>query len=196
MTGGQGAEVLVLERFRGEPLAHPARFHAATAAGAMGAGLELFARRKDGTEFPVEIGSSSIESPEGTLILSVIIDISARKQAEAQTRQHREEIAHLRLTNTNYFVYSAENAPSGGREVIGVGHCTVIENPTNMKTTSQFGLPDQIAELLLLLCSLTVSGGRAADAVAPTPEASAPEAIVSDARLSLLEARINDWGGV
>jgi two-component system sensor kinase FixL len=92
---GQGVEALVPERFRGEPLAHPAGFHAATAAGVMGPGLELFARRKDGTEFPVEIGSSLIESPEGTLVLSVIVDISARKQAEAQKRQHREEIAHL-----------------------------------------------------------------------------------------------------
>jgi two-component system, LuxR family, sensor kinase FixL len=91
---GQGVEVLVPERFRGEPLPHPARFHAATA-GAMGAGLELFARRKDGTEFPIEIGSSLIESQEGTLVLSVIVDISARKETEAQTRQHREEIAHL-----------------------------------------------------------------------------------------------------
>jgi two-component system sensor kinase FixL len=92
---GQAVEVLVPERFRGEPLPHPARFQAATAAAATGAGLEIFARRKDGTEFPVEIGSSLIESPEEKLVLSVIVDISARKQAEAQKRQHREEIAHL-----------------------------------------------------------------------------------------------------
>ena len=89
---GQGIELLVPERFRGE---HPAAFRAAPAARAMGTGLELFARRKDGTEFPVEIGISPIQSQEGTLVLSVIVDISARKQAEAEARQHREELAHL-----------------------------------------------------------------------------------------------------
>ena len=89
---GQDIELLVPERFRGE---HPAGFRAAPTARAMGAGLELFARRKDGTEFPVEIGISPIQSQEGTLVLSVIVDISARKQAEAEARQHREELAHL-----------------------------------------------------------------------------------------------------
>jgi two-component system sensor kinase FixL len=92
---GQGIEVLVPERFRGEHPAHGAGFHPAPAARAIGAGLELFARRKDGTEFPVEIGSSPIQSPEGMLVLSVIVDISPRKQAEAEARRHREEIAHL-----------------------------------------------------------------------------------------------------
>jgi PAS domain S-box-containing protein len=92
---GQGIELLVPERFRGEHTAHRARFYAAPAGGATGAGLELFARRKDGTEFPVEIGSSPIQSPEGTLVLSVIVDITTRKQAEAEARQHREELAHL-----------------------------------------------------------------------------------------------------
>jgi PAS domain S-box-containing protein len=92
---GQGVELLVPERFRGEHLAHRAGFHAAPAARAMGAGRELFARRKDGTEFPVEIGISPIQSPEGRLVLSVIVDITERKQAEAEARQHREEIAHL-----------------------------------------------------------------------------------------------------
>src|SRR5271165_815557 len=58
-----------------------------------------------------------------------------------------------------------------------------------MKTTFRFGLPGQMAGLLLLLCYLAVSDGRAADSVAMPPEASAPEAIISQARLSLAEAR-------
>jgi two-component system, LuxR family, sensor kinase FixL len=92
---GQSIELLVPERFRRQHPAHRADFHAAPAARAMGAGRELFARRKDGTEFPVEIGISPIQSPEGTLVLSVIVDISARKQAEAEALQHRAELAHL-----------------------------------------------------------------------------------------------------
>ena len=92
---GQSIELLVPERFRGEHPAHRAGFHATPAARAMGAGRELFARRKDGTEFPVEIGISPIQSQEGTLVLSAIADISARKRAEAEARQHREELSHL-----------------------------------------------------------------------------------------------------
>ncbi|MGA8655053.1 MAG: PAS domain S-box protein [Chthoniobacterales bacterium] len=84
---GQGIELLVPERFRAEHPAHRAGFHAAPAARVMGAGRELFARRKDGTEFPVEIGISPIQSPEGMLVLSVIVDISARKKAEAEEPQ-------------------------------------------------------------------------------------------------------------
>jgi two-component system, LuxR family, sensor kinase FixL len=92
---GQRIELLVPERFRSEHPAHGIGLHAVPAAQAAGAGLEVFARRKDGTEFPVEIGISPIQSQEGALVLGVIVDISARKRAEAEARQHREELAHL-----------------------------------------------------------------------------------------------------
>jgi hypothetical protein len=62
-------------------------------------------------------------------------------------------------------------------------------DPTIMKNTFRFGLPRQVAGLLLLLCYLAVSDGRAADSVGAPPEGSAAEAIVSQARLSLAEAR-------
>jgi PAS domain S-box-containing protein len=92
---GRSIELLVPERFRGEHLAHRAGFPAAPSARALGGGRELFARRKDGTEFPVEIGINPIQSPEGTLVLSAIVDITERKKAEAEARKHREELAHL-----------------------------------------------------------------------------------------------------
>jgi hypothetical protein len=58
-----------------------------------------------------------------------------------------------------------------------------------MKTLFRFGLPRQLAGLLLLLYCLSVSDGRAADLVAVPPEGSASETIISEARLSLAEAR-------
>jgi PAS domain S-box-containing protein len=92
---GEPIELLIPERFRGEPPAYWAGFPAAATARATGAGRDLFARRKDGTEFPVEIGISPIQTPEGMVVLCAVADITERKQAEAEARKHRDELAHL-----------------------------------------------------------------------------------------------------
>jgi len=87
---GEPIEILVPERFRDR-----GNFAATPTARTMGAGTELFGRRKDGSEFPVEIGISQIQGEKGFLVLAAFVDISARKQAEAESRQYREELAHL-----------------------------------------------------------------------------------------------------
>jgi two-component system, LuxR family, sensor kinase FixL len=92
---GKPIEILVPERFRDVHPIHRGKFVAAPTARTIGAGRELFGRRKDGSEFPVEIGISPIQGDKGILVLAAIVDISARKQAEAESRQYREELAHL-----------------------------------------------------------------------------------------------------
>ena len=100
---GQDAEILVPERYRQVHAGHRTQYAKDPVPRLMGAGRELFAQRKDGSEFLVEIGLNPIHSDHGPLMLSAIVDISDRRTAEttrlaaatAADRQKDEFLAML-----------------------------------------------------------------------------------------------------
>jgi len=86
---GQPIEMLVPERFRGHHLGYRNGFMAEPSTRSMGSGRDLYGLRKDGSEFPVEIGLNPIETEQGLMVLGTIVDITERKQAEETSAEVR-----------------------------------------------------------------------------------------------------------
>ncbi len=89
---GQKVEMLVPTSQRAGHHHHRARFHEQPQTRRMGAALDLRGRRKDGSEFPVEISLSPVKTETGMVVLSAIRDISDRKRIEEELRRAHEEL--------------------------------------------------------------------------------------------------------
>jgi formate hydrogenlyase transcriptional activator len=100
---GQSIDVLVPERFRQTHHAHRKDYSDRARVRPMGAALELYGRRKDGSEFPVDIMLGPVETAEGRIVLSVIRDLTEKREAEeALHRSEREKQYLERELNTEY----------------------------------------------------------------------------------------------
>ena len=89
---GQYLEVLMPERFRHGHVELRRRFMTDMASRLMGAGRDLYGLRKDGSEFPLEIGLNPIDLDGQPMVLAGIIDITARRRIEHEKEQQRLEL--------------------------------------------------------------------------------------------------------
>jgi protein-histidine pros-kinase len=108
---GQRVEILVPDRFSGMHVAFRSGYVAGPRTRPMGLAGDLFARRKDGTEFPVEISLAPLETEEGLLVSAAVRDISERRRMQEASDRAKDEffatVSHeLRTPLTSMLGYS------------------------------------------------------------------------------------------
>lgn len=89
---GKRIEALVPQRFAHSHVGHRDKYHQNPHPRSMGAGVELFGQKKDGSELPVEISLSPYKTEEGKFTIAFIVDITHRKQAEEKMKNYSVEL--------------------------------------------------------------------------------------------------------
>jgi PAS domain S-box-containing protein len=114
---GKPVELLVPARYRGKHSGHRTGFFSQPRARSMGAGLELFGLRRDGSEFPVEISLSPLETEEGMFVSAAIRDATVRKRYE-QGLQEANRLKSVFLANMSHELRTPLNAIIGFSEFL------------------------------------------------------------------------------